>query len=104
MTSRPKSTTPLKTSAEWESQLLLEYGMFVGGRDLRRLLGYKCAATFRNAAIQGRLPVATISLPGRRGRLARVRDVAQWLAKMDQILDSKYQTEIEHDREEAVVK
>ena len=62
------------------SQLLLrEYGAVVGGRELRRVLGFTTAASFGRAVRAGRVPLRFLRLPGRRGRFALVSEIAQWL-------------------------
>lgn len=92
MNDHPLSSELKKRATDWEQKLLLRHGIFVGGRELRKLLGYSSAATFRVAAMQGRLPVASVTQPGRRGRLARVRDVALWLAEMEVLLENQEST------------
>ena len=59
--------------------LLAEHGELVGGGDLQRCLGFKSARSFQRAQKEGRLPITTFSLPGRRGVFARTRDIAAWL-------------------------
>lgn len=76
-------------AAHLEKELLLQYGLFVGGQALRKLLGYRSSASFRNAVLQGTLPVPSLFLPGRKGRLARVRDVALWLAEVDEMIEEE---------------
>ena len=63
--------------------LFREFGPFVGGRDLRRLLGYRSADAFRQAAMRKKLPVKTFREPGRRDRLARTEDVATWIRQVE---------------------
>jgi hypothetical protein len=64
------------------SDLLAEHGELVGGGDLQRCLGFKSARSFQRAQKEGRLPVTTFSLPGRRGVFARTRDIAAWLGSL----------------------
>lgn len=59
--------------------LLREYGAVVGGRDLRRVLGFKSAASFGRAVRAGSVPLNFMNLPGRRGRFALISDIADWL-------------------------
>jgi hypothetical protein len=59
--------------------LLTEHGELVGGSDLQRCLGFKSTRSFQRAQKEGRLPIPTFLLPGRRGVFARTRDVVAWL-------------------------
>ena len=59
--------------------LLREYGAIVGGRELRRVLGFRNAAAFGKAVRSGAMPFNFLRLPGRRGRFALVSDIADWL-------------------------
>lgn len=62
--------------------LLAEHGELMGGQALWRNLGFRSDRSFLRAAAAGKLPVATFHLPDRRGRFARTRDVAAWLAQL----------------------
>ncbi len=64
------------------ADLLAEHGELVSGGDLQRCLGFKSARSFQRAQKEGRLPVTTFSLPGRRGVFARTRDIAAWLGTL----------------------
>ena len=59
--------------------LLREYGAVVGGRELRRVLGFRNAAAFGRAVRSGKVPLNFLRLPGRRGRFALVSEIADWL-------------------------
>lgn len=72
---------------QYEKTLIELYGVVVGGKELRHLLGYKTGAAFRQAVKRNALPVPTFVLKGRRARMARVRDIAEWLASMQQNAD-----------------
>jgi len=63
------------------------YGPLVGGKDLRKLLGYRTANAFRQALIRGTLPIQAVRAPGRREWMARTSDVSAWLAQIDQQLE-----------------
>lgn len=69
--------------AELEEQLVNKYGPFIGGSDLRLLLGYRTGAAFRQAVRHKRVPVATFLLEGRQVRYASTKDVAAWIARME---------------------
>jgi len=58
-----------------------EYGPFVGGKNLRKLLGYSTYESFRQADNRKQLPVKTFNLPKRKGKYALTEDVAKWLYK-----------------------
>jgi len=62
-----------------QADLLAAHGELIGGAELARLLGFKTPRAFQKAAIDGRLPIETFVLDGRRGRFARTRDLATWL-------------------------
>lgn len=64
------------------TDLLAAHGELIGGADLAHCLGFKTPRAFQKAASARRLPVQTFSLNGRRGRFARTRDLAAWLASL----------------------
>lgn len=78
--------TTLMSMLNYYDKLYLEFGPFVGGRDLRKLLGYKSADAFRQAAARDTLPVKTFRQPGRRDRLALTQEVAKWVEEIEQRL------------------
>lgn len=69
-------------TAENESlqTLLAEHGELMHGEALWRALGFQSERSFQRAAQRGLMGVALFFLPGRRGRYAKTRDVAAWLA------------------------
>lgn len=72
--------SPSETSYEgFELSLIRALGTTVGGSELSRALGYPTQEAFRKAYQRGRLPIATFSLAGRRGRFAAVPDIARWI-------------------------
>ena len=64
--------------------MLAQHGELLEGKALLRSLGYRSSRSFARAVAQGQVPVPTFVLPGRRGRYARTRDVAQWLETLGQ--------------------
>jgi len=60
-------------------QLLEAYGPLVSGRELARLAGFKTTDALRMAEQRGRLGFQVFRINGRRGRFARIEDVASWL-------------------------
>lgn len=62
-----------------KTHLIETYGPLVSGRDLARLAGFRSTDALRVAEQSGRLGFAVFRIDGRRGRFARVEDVADWL-------------------------
>jgi len=60
--------------------LLVAHGELMQGEALRRALGFRSERSFLRAVQAEQIPVPTFCLPSRRGRYARTRDVAAWLA------------------------
>jgi hypothetical protein len=72
-------------AAMHEAQLLDRYqSPILGSEALRTILGFRTGRAFQIAARCERLPVPTFFQPGRRGRFARVSDLADWLARIDE--------------------
>ena len=59
--------------------LLDAYGPILGGRDLRRALGYATYNAFWRSRALGELGVAVFTLPKRKGVFALTTEVAAWL-------------------------
>lgn len=70
-----------KLAEEIEHDLHARHGAVLGGAALYRSLGFPTAAAMRQAFSRGKVPVPVFEIPDRRGRFARTRDVAQWLAR-----------------------
>ena len=64
------------------SRMTTMHGELIGGPALYKALGFEHADTFRKAKAQGRLSVATFSIPGRRGDFAVTHQVASWISKL----------------------
>lgn len=60
-------------------KLLDVYGPLISGRDLARLAGFRTTDALRVADQRGRLGFQVFRIEGRRGRFARVEEVADWL-------------------------
>lgn len=73
---------PPRTPHPLVSALLTTHGELIGGAELARCLGFRTSRAFQKAAVADRLPVETFVLEGRRGRFARTRDIAGWLASL----------------------
>ena len=65
-------------------EMVSAHGEVIGGSALQQCLGFRSARSFQRALHAGNLQVQTFLLPGRRGRFARTRDVALWLATLGQ--------------------
>lgn len=59
--------------------IMKQYGICVGGEDLRQLLGFKNARAFAQSVRRGHLRLNFLQLPGRRGRFVLATEIAQWL-------------------------
>jgi hypothetical protein len=59
--------------------LLVRYGAVLGGRDLRKALGYRSATAFSQAVRNRVVPIRFFTIDGRRGYFALATDVGEWL-------------------------
>jgi len=57
------------------------YGELIGGDNLRLVLGYQSNAALSQAIRGKKLALVTFFVPGRKGRFALTRDIAEWLIK-----------------------
>lgn len=57
-------------------------GELVSGEELWRALGYRTAASFRQAAHRGTVPIHVFALPHRRGKHAFRRDLDRWISEL----------------------
>jgi hypothetical protein len=64
---------------ELGEMLLERYGAVVGGRDLRKILGYRSATAFSQCVRNRVVPIRFFNIEGRRGYFALVTDIAAWL-------------------------
>lgn len=64
------------------SEMLRQFGPLLSGENLRKVLGFKTAAAFGQAARDGRLGVRVFEIEGRRGRFALTQDVAKWVESL----------------------
>lgn len=55
------------------------FGLYVRLSDAWSLLGYRSVGAARRAAYDNRLVIQSTTIAGRRGRLIKSRDLAQWL-------------------------
>ena len=82
---------------EHEIKLTERYGPIIGGKNLRKLLGYDTSEAFRMAKHRNKLPIRTFSQEDRRGAFARAKDIAKWLAKIDAALEGENPKEVRTD-------
>lgn len=59
--------------------LVARYGYLIGGDDLRRLLAYPSADSFKKACERNTVPIKTFHVKGRRSRFATTASVSDWL-------------------------
>lgn len=69
-------------ATELQTELLAVHGELMSGRSLWMALGFKAERGFQRAAQRGALPVGVFELKGRRGRFAKTREIAAWLASV----------------------
>ena len=65
--------------AVWLREQTDRYGPVVGGETLRSLLGFRTAAAFQKARLQGHVDVSVFGLPGRQGVFAVTREACEWV-------------------------
>jgi hypothetical protein len=65
--------------AQLSELLVREYGVVIGGRNLRKVLGFESATAFGRAVRAGHVGVRLFQMPGRRGRFALAQELAVWL-------------------------
>lgn len=70
-------------NGELAAKFLSENGPIVSGKILWETLGFRSAASFRQAKAQGRLGLPVFSIPNRRGTFAYAKDVATWLQNLE---------------------
>jgi hypothetical protein len=68
-------------SVEIEKDLFDEFGPYAPVARIWKHLSYSSPAAARQAALKSKTPIPCLTLPHRRGRFVRVRDLADWLSK-----------------------
>lgn len=69
-------------ASELEHKLMVLYGTpIIAGEDLVKAMGYRSIHSLRKHIYDNTFPIELITIPGRRGKFALVRDVAIWLAE-----------------------
>ena len=89
-TSNPKNPDDNQRIVECEFCLIHMYGVIIGGKDLRHILGYRTGDAFRQAVRHNRLPFPTFIPEGRPAQMVRTHDIARWLVSID--ADTAYLT------------
>lgn len=67
------------TPGELQEHVVEEFGVYVQISDVWPLLGFPSLGSAKRAAVQGRLGLTTVTLPGRKNRMIKSCDFAQWL-------------------------
>jgi hypothetical protein len=67
------------TPSELHEHVAEKFGVYVPIADVWTLLGFQSLGAAKRAAMHGRLGVATVVLPGRKNRVIKSCDFAQWL-------------------------
>lgn len=62
-----------------QQELSERYGPIIGGKELRKSLGFNTYAMFRLAKEEGSIEIPIFKIPGRRDWYALTSDVAGWL-------------------------
>lgn len=83
-----QQTTERTLEEVLERDLLDQYGPVVGGESLRKALGYPSMDALRQAMSRGTLPVPVFRIENRRGTFALIKDIAKWLAKQREQIDT----------------
>lgn len=78
MTETP-APAPGTRLSDYEERLSARYGPLIGGIDLAHALGFRTQAAFDKARQEGRLPMRTFTIEGRRGHFAATAEFARWL-------------------------
>ena len=75
------SADPLATFDErsWTNDLVTRHGELIGGAALRSLLGFRTAAAFQKARLQGLIDVPLFTLPSRQGFFAVTEEACAWV-------------------------
>ena len=74
----PDSASPMELIRD----LIRDFGLVIGGKDLMRLLGYRTYKSFSSACARHALPVPVFEIEGRKGKFARTADVVDWYVKL----------------------
>lgn len=72
---------------EIKEDIIKNYGVIIGGKNLYKVLGYPSSNAFRQAVNRETVPVKLIEIDNRRGKFSFANDIAYWLA------NEKFQSE-----------
>lgn len=75
----------------WIEEQVNRYGPVVGGSDLRSLLGFRTAAAFQKARLQGQLEVLVFTMRGRQGMFAVTQEACRWVLAQRQLASARDQ-------------
>lgn len=75
------SADPMATFDErsWTNDQVARHGALIGGVALRNLLGFRTAAAFQKARLQGLVDVPLFTLPSRQGVFAVTEEACAWV-------------------------
>jgi hypothetical protein len=79
------SANPAAESDDILQTLLDKHGELMHGDALWRALGFRSERSFQRAVQCSQIAVTLFTLPGRRGRYAKTREVAGWLNGLGQL-------------------
>mgnify|MGYP000226590103 CR=1 FL=1 len=85
------STDKQQLTNKLERELTERYGLIVGGKDLRDILGYKTASAFSLACKQGDISLPIFNIEKRRGKFALAVDIAQWIVNQKYTSEKRYE-------------
>src|SRR3546814_10932723 len=74
--------------AAWIEEQIDRYGPVVAGESLRSFLGFRTAAAFQKARMQGQVGVAVFVLPGRQGVCSVTQEACAWLLAQRRVVAS----------------
>lgn len=77
--SLPRAALQSQSEDELLGTIVDEFGLYVRIADAWQALGFRSLEAARRAAVQGRLGVDVVHMPGRRGRVVPSQALARWL-------------------------
>lgn len=91
MPTESASTDKQQLTNKLERELTERYGLIVGGKDLRDVLGYKTASAFSLACKQGDISLPIFNIEKRRGKFALAVDIAHWIVNQKYTSEKRYE-------------
>src|SRR3546814_18378992 len=81
--------------AAWIEEQIDRYGPVVGGESLRSFLGFRTAAAFQKARLQGQVGVAVFGLPGRQGVFSVTQEACAWVLAQRRVVASTSRSDLQ---------